>query len=502
MNKKKKIQNYAIPLLALFALASLFFVYVIFVSQMIPYRLAVIVSVFLILLLMLCTSLSLNKKTATAKIVGCCVSAIFSLALIIGGFAILRGVQTMKRITETKKEVSAICVYMRAEDSTDASELRADMQYGIMEVQDRENTDSAIATLETELGSPLQLRLYPGLSKLVDALLDKEVDAIIINSAFLDLLDDIEGYEGVAAKLREISKTHVEKEVPAEQKEKTKFKLPFFGTKKEEDSLAKKPFALYISGIDSRVGLIEKSRCDVNILAVVNSETHQVALITTPRDYYVPLSISNGIPDKLTHAGMYGVDVSVDTLGMLYGLDIDYYFRVNFQGYINIVDAMGGVTVYVDKGFSTMAYNYPEGYIELKGNQALDFVRHRKYIGDSGRAKNQLALIKGVIKKASSTDMLLNFSQILSAAEGAFETNMPYDVMSQLVRDQIESGAEWNVVMYAVQGRGNSRIPYSMSESVYVSIPIQETVDDAKELIRQVYAGEIITQPEARVYYD
>ena len=95
------------------------------------------------------------------------------------------------------------------------------------------------------------------------------------------------------------------------------------------------------------------SRSDVNIVATINTETKQILLVSTPRDYFVPLSISNGAKDKLTHAGIYGIDVCMDTLGMLYDEDIHYYFRVNFGGFTKIIDALGCIDVDSDYEFDS-----------------------------------------------------------------------------------------------------------------------------------------------------
>ena len=96
------------------------------------------------------------------------------------------------------------------------------------------------------------------------------------------------------------------------------------------DEICTTPFTVYISGCDQSGSISTKGRSDVNILATINPVTKQVILISTPRDYYIPLSNSGGEKDKLTHAGIYGVDVSMDTLGKLYGTDLSLYFKVNF----------------------------------------------------------------------------------------------------------------------------------------------------------------------------
>ena len=264
-----------------------------------------------------------------------------------------------------------------------------------------------------------------------------------------------------------------------------------FGENKENKD---RVFTMYISGIDSRSGLIAKSRSDVNIIATVNVDTRQVLLISTPRDFYVPLPISNGIPDKLTHAGIYGIDVSMGTLEMLYGTEIDYYFRVNFSGFEKIIDALGGITVHSDYTFTAGGYNYYEGENTLNGAEALRFARERKSFssGDRQRGKNQMAVIEAVIQKAMSPAILAGYMDIMESVSGSFETSMPYDVIAELVRDQLDKGGSWNIVSYSVDGTGDNQIPYSMSTSAYVMIPDQSTVDAAIAKIQQVKNGEIL----------
>ena len=211
----------------------------------------------------------------------------------------------------------------------------------------------------------------------------------------------------------------------------------------------------------------------------------------------MPLSISGGAKDKLTHAGIYGVQVCMDTMAMLYNVNVDYYFRVNFWGFVDIIDALGGVDAYSEYSFSTDNYSFSEGYNYMDGEKALEFVRERYAFasGDRQRGKNQMAVIKAVLKKAMSVDMLMNYTNVLSTVEGSFETSMPYDTISALVREQLDSGAEWNIVSYSVDGYGDSQIPYSMSQYAYVMVPYDDTVNTAKGLLYQLYTGQVLTEP-------
>ena len=248
---------------------------------------------------------------------------------------------------------------------------------------------------------------------------------------------------------------------------------------------------------EERGSIQARSRSDVNILAHVNTKTRQVLLVSTPRDFYVPLSISDGVPDKLTHAGIYGVNVSKDTLGMLYGIDIDYYFRVNFEGFEEIIDSLGGVTVDSEYSFTVGSHSFREGENDLNGKEALIFARERYSLpgGDRQRGKNQMAVIQGVINKVLSPEILKNYTSVLEAVEGNFETTVPYELVAELVRGQLEKGGSWDIITYSADGRGDSQIPYSMSVYAYVMIPDQDTVDRAKNMIQAMENNETITQP-------
>lgn len=236
------------------------------------------------------------------------------------------------------------------------------------------------------------------------------------------------------------------------------------------------------------------SRSDVNIVATVNTETHKVLLVSTPRDYFVPLSISSGISDKLTQAGIYGINVSKDTLGMLYQRDINYYFRVDFNGFEKIIDSLGGITVVPDYTFDTknsQGYSFVEGENFVNGSQALAFARERYAFteGDRQRGKNQLHVIEGVIKKAMSPALLKNYSKTMDSLAGSFETNIPYDMIADLVRQQLSDGGQWSVESYSVDGSGASKVPYSMNVSAYVRIPDMNTVNTAIEKMDEIEAG-------------
>lgn len=469
-------------------------------TKMLPGKFLAVIIAFLALISILIGCLVRKPKYVVRYGLGLFIAILMCLLYGFGASYVFKGLNTSKSITTVRTETAAVGIYVLADDQRNYGENAGTYTYGILREQDRENTDEAIAQIEQEYGVTLKTNEYDGLSQLIDGLFDTQVDAIIMNSAYLDLLSDMEGYETAADRLREVQVQKVEREVVVEPTEIPEDRLVGTVTQTDTDGSSQQDgmiFTVYISGIDNRGALIAKSRSDVNIIAAVNTATHQVALISTPRDFYVPLSISGGVPDKLTHAGIYGVNVSMDTLALLYNVNVDYYFRVNFGGFKDIIDALGGVTVNSDVSFSTGSYSFSQGENYVTGDAALAFVRERYAFasGDRQRGKNQMAMIKAVINKAISPELLVSYNSLMDALSGSFETSVPYDTISAIVRDQLDGGGSWNVVSYSADGYGDSQIPYSMSQYAYVMVPYQDTVETAKRLIAQVYNGEIISAP-------
>ena len=490
---RRLMQGIGLAALILCAVSAIAFAVILVSTMLLPGKYIAAVLAGLVLMLALVAVLIWNPGKKGRCITGAVLSVLFSAALVTGTLYINKGLQTAKEITTPQEETATVGIYVRADDINDFSQVAATYTYGILAQQDRENTDDAIAQLNQEYGVTIVPQEYDGLPQLIDAILGKDVDAIILNSAYLDLLSEMEGYETAADQLKEATITHVKPRVVEAQLDPDALNRLQGNTKETDnaDNDAGMIFTVFISGIDSRSGLIAKSRSDVNILASVNTATHKVVLISTPRDYYVPLSISGGAKDKLTHAGIYGIDVCMDTMAMLYDVNVDYYFRVNFSGFEDIIDALGGVTVNSDYAFSTGSYSYTQGANQMDGAKALAFVRERHAFaqGDRQRGKNQMALIQAVIQKAISPELLVNYNSIMDSLAGSFETSVPYDLISTLIRQQLKTGGSWSVSTYSVDGTGDSQIPYSMSQRAYVMVPDQSTVDTAKQMIQDLYDG-------------
>ena len=431
----------------------------------------------------------------TGRFIGGTVLAVIMIAILaFGGFYINKTRSAISSISGETTEVTQMAVYVKSDDAADSVEATAGYTYGILSSLDRENTDGAVAHLNSQFGTEVQTKEYAGLTELADGILNGEVNAMLLNSGYLSVYEDMDGYTDFSTKIKEVGTVDVESTIQSAEES-----API-----EPITTANggKVYTIYLSGIDTRGEMTAKSRSDVNIIATVNTDTHEILLVSTPRDYFVPLSISGGAPDKLTHAGIYGIDVCMDTLGMLYDIDINYYFRINFGGFVKVIDALGGITVNSDYDFDSkniLGYHFNKGENYVNGEQALIFARERYAFqeGDRQRGKNQMEVIRGVVKKALSPEILTSYSSILSSLDGCFGTNITYEEIAQILQQQLTNGGDWTIVSYSVNGTGATEKPYSMSQKAYVMVPDYNTVDKAKSLMEKVRNGEVVTQEEA-----
>lgn len=336
------------------------------------------------------------------------------------------------------------------------------------------DTNSDLVKTEANKKTKTTYKGYANLTTLVNAISTEEADTSALKSSYVQLLEENNNtfYQSI-----EVLATFT-----------IKVKAESVGTKTD----ITKPFVIYISGIDTYGAVSTVSRSDVNMLAVVNPKTHQVLLVNTPRDYYVQLHGTTDVKDKLTHAGIYGINMSVNTLEDLYGVHIDYYMRVNFASLMNIVDALGGVNVSSDYTFKTAGYTFNAGFNELDGKAALAFSRERYSFedGDRTRGKNQQRVIEAIIKKLSSPSTLINYQTILNSIDRAFQTNASSNEISGIIQQQMNDMRGWQTESISVDGTGSSASTYSMgAQKLYVMIPNQASLDLAKQKIQQYRAN-------------
>lgn len=270
---------------------------------------------------------------------------------------------------------------------------------------------------------------------------------------------------------------------------KVKVKLSSTGV-----NVTKDVFNVYISGMDQYGKVSEISRSDVNMILTINPKTKQILMTNVPRDYYVQLHDTTGYKDKLTHAGTYGIDTSVKTLEDLLGIKIDYFFKVNFSSLQNIVNALDGVDVYSEYDFQSWnGYNFTKGYNHVDGKAALAFARERHTFtdGDNQRGKNQQALIEAIFRKCTSSSIITKYNSLLDSLKDSMITDMPMKSITSLAKMQLKDNASWTITSNSLTGTGSSELTYTYSyQNLYVMIPDEKSVTEAKEKINKVAGDE------------
>lgn len=453
--------------------------------NMLSWKYIAIVTVILLILFLavFLGQLFSKKKAIFGKIMGVLLSAVF----LFGSYYIMKMNSTVENISsDNTVKVDSVVVVVKSDDPAEKIQDAISYDFGVQYTLKGEEIHAVVNQINEETDSQIQTTEYDSILDQVNALNEGEVQAIIYNNAYTQLIEEqIEDYS-------ENVKVIYSHEIQSEN----------LGVQVEPDTHEGDSFAVYISGIDVYGDINTTSRSDVNIIAVVNTESHQILLVTTPRDYYVPIpGVSGGERDKLTHAGIYGINASIDTLEELYDMNINYYVRVNFTSLVKMVDALGGISVYSDQAFQSSHndMNVVKGYNEFNGEQALAFARERYNVdgGDFQRGKNQQEVIKGMLKKALSPAILSGANGILESVSGNVDTNMPTDKIRELVRNQLDSNASWNVKTMSASGTGDTRSCYSMPTSqVYVAWPNEESVSEISQAIKAVEKGEVLDGSE------
>ena len=408
------------------------------------------------------------------RITGKIISIIVSISLVVGIVGLYNVNHFMDSIETEGLKVDNMVVVVRKDDPAENILDTKSYMFGVQETIDKVNTDKMCDEINNVLETKIHKKPYKDMVEMGQGLLNKEVDAIIYNQAFAGVIEEM--IQDYSSKVKVIHQFGIETKI------------------EEKEVDVAKGFNIYISGIDVSGPISTTSRSDVNIIMTVNPETKQILLTSTPRDYYVPIpEISGGARDKLTHAGIYGVDASIRTLEQLYGIDISYYAKVNFSSLINIVDVLGGVDVYSEYTFSTDGYDFYEGMNHMDGTMALAFARERYSFasGDNQRGKNQEAVIEGILNKAMSPAILSNASNVIASVSDSVETNMGSDKMKQLINMQLSDGASWEINSQSATGNGDYNSCYSSgSQQLYVMYPDEAVVNECAAWINGVILGE------------
>lgn len=466
-------RNINIVLLTIYLLLGGFLLFLIFRHNILAFRYLNIISAVLVLLAALVGLLLIVYKKAEKFTVFFLTFAILVSSVSLYALQQFVGFTNHINSTSNYSEYSISVVVLKDSDINNVTQL--DTVTGPTET-DNDNIQKLLADIKTSQSKDLTVEKATSYLAAYKSLLSGETKAIVLNSVFENIIEA--EYPDYASKIKKIYTKNLIKEVAAPKVSKNK------------------AFNIYVSGIDTYGPISSVSRSDVNILMTVNRDTKKILLTTTPRDSYVPIADGgDNQKDKLTHAGIYGVDSSIHTLENLYGVDINYYVRLNFTSFLKLIDLLGGIDIYNDQEFTahTNGKYYPVGNVHLDSEQALGFVRERYSLadGDRDRGRNQQKVIVAVIQKLTSTEALKNYDNIIKGLQDSLQTNMPLETMMDLVNTQLESGGNYKVNSQDLKGTGRMDLPsYAMPDSNLYMMEIDDnSLAAAKAAINDVMEG-------------
>ena len=475
--KQKRTSNRSwgmvnVGLTILYAILALVLLFTMFNYNFLSFRfLNIIITIGLLVVLAISIFLQKTKKSPLVTTV---VLVIFSLVSLVGIFGFKQMIDITNRMNQTAafSEVEMSIVVPKESDIKDVSQLTSVQAPTKV---DKNNIETLMSALKKDKKVDVKVDDVASYQEAYDNLKSGKSKAMVLSGSYASLLESVDS--NYASNLKTIYTYKIKKKNN--------------NSAKQVDS---KVFNIYISGIDTYGSISTVSRSDVNIIMTVNMNTHKILLTTTPRDAYVKIPDGGADQyDKLTHAGIYGVETSEKTLENLYGINIDYYARINFTSFLKLIDQLGGVTVHNDQAFTSLhgKFDFPVGDIQMNSEQALGFVRERYSLdgGDNDRGKNQEKVISAIVNKLASLDSVSNFTSIVNNLQDSVQTNMSLDTINALANTQLDSGSKFTVASQAVTGTGSTGqlTSYAMpNSSLYMMKLDDSSVESASQAIKNL----------------
>ena len=480
-NKKRKISLFKI-IAFLLSIVTVFLAINVFRLDVLPIKYSIVFALILILLNVLCDWFLMRKKAKTIFRVFFSFIAIITIVLfsiiscyISGTLGFLENI-----LDESYKIENYSVIVLKDSHYQELKDIKGlKMGYASNSVGIKTAKKKLLKKVDVEF------KEYSDSTTLANDLLSKEIDVIAIEDSLLSMIkEDNPDFENDTRIIYQFS---------------IRIKA---STSAKDVNVVKEPFNIYLSGIDTYGKIESVSRSDVNMVVTVNPKTKQILLTSIPRDYYVKLH-GIGAEDKLTHAGMYGIDMSIATIEDLLDIEINYYLKVNFTSLIDVVNSLGGINVYSDYTFTSIDnFSYAKGNNSMNGEQALSFARERKAFaaGDRQRVKNQQAVITAIIKKACSKSILTKYDSLLKSLSNDFQTNMSTKKITSLIKMQLNDMSSWNISTYSLEGADSRNYTYTGGNYLlYVMEPVSGSVEEAHSLISKVISGEKL---DANYEYD
>lgn len=473
-------------------------VYQIFKLQILPDNILIpIILVLILLTLIFVLLINFSAHGLVSKILCSLMVVVLSAVYGLGNYYLYSTNTTLETVTDqgnkAKNTVSVVVLNSSGLENVNSLE---GSKLGVLKTIGNEATKKSLTDLKKN-NVTYTKKTYDNMLGMLKALYDGEVDAIVLNEAYRSNVCDLEDYTNFNNDTKVIHKT-------------------VYYTKENSSSLAvsditSKPFNILISGNDSFGSLDENSRSDVDMLVTINPVTSTILLTSIPRDSYVKevcndYACNYGVYDKLTHTGIYGVDTTKDTIENLLDIDINYVYRVNFTSMIDIVDALGGVDVTVPEGMAVSKFytnsnleGVHEGENHLDGKRALAYSRERKaYLdGDLQRARNQQQVLQAMFKKATSPEIIKNYTSLLKALIGAFDTNMTTKEITSFIKYQIQAKPSWKFEQFVLKGDNDLKMSAELGSEVSVVILYDSYINIAHDKIQAVLDGKSSDTVEA-----
>ena len=459
-----------VGLTILYAILALVLLFTMFNYNFLSFRfLNIIITIGLLVVLAISIFLQKTKKSPLVTTV---VLVIFSLVSLIGIFGFKQMIDITNRMNQTAafSEVEMSIVVPKESDIKDVSQLTSVQAPTKV---DKNNIDILMSALKKDKKVDVKVDDVASYQEAYDNLKSGKSKAMVLSGSYASLLESVDS--NYASNLKTIYTYKIKKK-----------------NSNSANQVDSKVFNIYISGIDTYGPISTVSRSDVNIIMTVNMKTHKILLTTTPRDAYVKIPGGGADQyDKLTHAGIYGVETSEQTLEDLYGIKIDYYARINFTSFLKLIDQLGGVTVHNDQAFTQGKFDFPVGDIQMNSEQALGFVRERYDLdgGDNDRGKNQEKVISAILNKLASLKSVSNFTSIVNNLQDSVQTNMSLNTINALANTQLESGSKFTVTSQAVTGTGSTGqlTSYAMpNSSLYMMRLDNSSVASASQTIKNL----------------
>ena len=495
MKENKVYKVIAILLSIVMIVLMAFFTYQLIKMDILPQNLFIpVILIFVLISLILILWINLMAHGVVSKVFAMIFVLLYTVSMGIGNFYVYKTDGFMQKVTDHKigdvKNTVSIIV-MDDSNIKDLSSLKG-KKVGRLNNVDKVGTNKLLKSVKKKKGSNyFKTKKFDGALSEVEALYNGEIDAMILNESYRGNVTSVEEYEHFSTETRVVYSTS------------------YYTTKKNDSlvvsDITKNPFTILISGNDTTGDVSELSRSDVNMLVTINPKTSTILLTSMSRDTYVETvcdadgdtACPEGQMDKITHTGIYGLNTTRQTVEKFYDLKVNYSFRVNFTSVIDVVDALDGIDLNVEEGeqcdlfWANMKPGLPVGLHHVDGETALAFARERKaYVdGDYQRVRNQQKVLQAIINRAISSSVLVNYTSFINSLESAFETNMTYDEITDLIKYELQAKPDWKFETYQISGLGDELMCASLGQAASVQVPDLNTVRIAREKIEAVMNG-------------